>query len=63
MAGGGRRESICCCPNRKDGIDVTDKVAVGEWIDRFNRLPKRERDRILGPVPPLRPVQRRVFDL
>ena len=41
---------------RKDGVDVNDKVAVADWVERFDRLPKRERDRILRRVADGSPV-------
>ncbi len=30
---------------RADGIDVFDQAAVAAWIERFNELPREERDR------------------
>ena len=33
-----------------DGVDLLDRDAVQAWIDRFNRLPVAQRDRILGPL-------------
>jgi hypothetical protein len=33
-----------------DGVDVADQGAIDDWLERFNRLPRGARDRILGPL-------------
>jgi hypothetical protein len=36
---------------RADGVELTDKQAVADWIAAFNERPEEERARLLGPLP------------
>jgi hypothetical protein len=32
----------------RDGVDVSSRTAVAEWLERFEALPMAKRNRILG---------------